>query len=71
MVEENLESFRNLEENLADYGKSLSSLPHIIQWNKRDLPDAMSVDELNAVLNKYNVPTYEAVANSGQGVFRR
>ncbi len=69
MVEENLESFRNLEENLADYGKSLSTLPHIIQWNKRDLPDAMSVDELNQVLNKYNVPTYEAVANSGQGVF--
>ena len=69
MVEENLESLRNLEENLADYGKSLATLPHIIQFNKRDLPDALPVDEMNGVLNRYNVPTFEAIANTGQGVF--
>src|SRR5205085_11950219 len=37
--------------------------------NKRDLPDAMSVEELNRLLNPYNAPTYEAIANTGQGVF--
>lgn len=69
MVEENLESFRNLEENLAEYGKNLASMPHVIQFNKRDLPDAMPVEEMEAQLNKFNAPTFEAVANSGQGVF--
>ena len=69
MTEENLESLRNLNENLAEYGKSLATLPHIIQFNKRDLPDAMSVDQLNELLNQHGVPTFEAVANTGQGVF--
>jgi len=69
MVEENLESLRNLEENLNEYGKSLASLPHVIQFNKRDLPNALPVTTLNAQLNKFNAPTYEAVANTGQGVF--
>ncbi len=69
MVEENLESLRNLEENLNEYGKSLATLPHVIQYNKRDLPDALSVEELQQRLNKHGAPTYEAVANTGQGVF--
>jgi signal recognition particle receptor subunit beta len=69
MVEENLESMRNLEQNLAEYGKSLAQLPLIIQYNKRDLPDALSVDELNKILNPYNAPFFEAIANTGQGVF--
>jgi signal recognition particle receptor subunit beta len=69
MVEENLESMRNLEQNLNEYGKSLASIPLIIQYNKRDLPDAMSVDELNRLLNPYNAPCFEAIANTGQGVF--
>jgi signal recognition particle receptor subunit beta len=69
MLEQNLESLRNLEENLAEYGKSLSSLPHVIQYNKRDLPDAMPVGELDRHLNMHGAPTFEAVASSGQGVF--
>ncbi len=69
MTEENMESLRNLEENLTEYGKSLVSMPHVIQFNKRDLPDALPVDELNGLLNRYGAPTYEAVANVGQGVF--
>jgi signal recognition particle receptor subunit beta len=69
MVEENLESMRNLEQNLAEYGKSLASMPLIIQYNKRDLPDALPVDELNRLLNPYGAPCFEAIANSGQGVF--
>src|SRR5688572_5964284 len=69
MLQENLESLRNLEENLNEYGKSLASIAHVIQYNKRDLPDAMSVDELNQYLNPYGAPWYEAIANTGQGVF--
>ncbi len=69
MVEENLESMRNLEQNLAEYGKSLATMPLIIQYNKRDLPDALPVEELQRLLNPYGAPCYEAIANTGQGVF--
>jgi hypothetical protein len=69
MLNQNIESLRNLEENLNEYGKSLATLPHVIQLNKRDLPDAMSVEELARVLNYHNVPLFEAIANTGQGVF--
>ncbi len=69
MIEENLESMRNLEQNLAEYGKSLAQIPLIIQYNKRDLPDAMTVEELNRALNPHNAPFFEAIANTGQGVF--
>jgi len=69
MIEENLESIRNLEQNLNEYGKSITSIPVILQYNKRDLPDAMPVEELNRVLNPHGFTTFEAVANTGQGVF--
>ena len=69
MKEENFESLRNLEENLNEYGKSLATLPHVIQFNKRDLPDALPVDELNMLYNQHNAPFFEAIARSGQGVF--
>lgn len=69
MVEENLESLRNLEENLNEYGKSLSSIALVIQYNKRDLPDALPVEQLNKLLNSSNAPTFEAIASTGQGVF--
>ncbi|MFM7280835.1 MAG: GTP-binding protein, partial [Planctomycetia bacterium] len=69
MVEENLESMKNLEQNLAEYGKSLASLPIVIQYNKRDLPDALSIGELNTLLNPYGFPFFEAIAANGQGVF--
>lgn len=69
MVQENLESLRNLEENLNEYGKSLATLPHVIQFNKRDLPDALPLEELNRLLNPYGAPCFEAVASSGHGVF--
>ncbi|MEX1025154.1 MAG: ADP-ribosylation factor-like protein [Planctomycetota bacterium] len=69
MLEQNLQSLRNLEENLNEYGKSLATLPHVIQFNKRDLPDAMSVSELEQHLNLHGGKTFEAIASSGQGVF--
>lgn len=68
-MEANLESLRNLEENLNEYGKSLATMPHVIQYNKRDLPDALPVEELEAELNHHGAPTFEAVAATGEGVF--
>jgi len=68
MLDANIESFRNLEQNLAEHGMTLSEMPLVIQFNKRDLPEVLSIDELNAALNKRNAPIYEAVATTGIGV---
>ncbi|QDU84415.1 Mutual gliding-motility protein MglA [Planctomycetes bacterium Pla163] len=68
-MEANLESLRNLEENLNEYGKSLATLPHVVQFNKRDIPGAMSMSEMQEQLNPHDVPAFEAVAATGQGVF--
>ncbi|MCB9882469.1 MAG: GTPase [Planctomycetes bacterium] len=68
-VAENLESLDNLEENLREYGKDLKELPHVIQFNKRDLPKVLSVEEMNSQLNRYGAPTFEGIAPTGQGVF--
>jgi signal recognition particle receptor subunit beta len=68
-IDENIESYANLIENLAEYGKDVRELPHVIQYNKRDLPNAMPVAELDKRMNKFGVPTFEAVAYTGEGVF--
>jgi signal recognition particle receptor subunit beta len=68
-VQENLESFQNLEENLSEYGYKRESVPIIIQYNKRDLPNALTIEELQQLVNKYNLPWSEAIANKGKGVF--
>jgi signal recognition particle receptor subunit beta len=68
-IPENLESFQNLEDNLAEYHYKREEIPIIIQYNKRDLPNALPVDELDSQINKYNLPWTEAVANKGVGVF--
>ncbi len=68
-LKENLESLQNLEENLSEYGYRLEDIPLVFQYNKRDLPDRASVDELNKLLNWRDVPFFEAVANRGVGVF--
>lgn len=68
-IDENIESYANLIENLAEYGKDIRELPHVIQYNKRDLPNAMPVAELDKKMNKFGVPTFEAVAYTGEGVF--
>ncbi|MFT4514481.1 MAG: hypothetical protein ACI91B_003191 [Planctomycetota bacterium] len=56
-------------ENLAEYGKDIRELPHVIQYNKRDLPNALPVAEIDKIMNKFGVPTFEAVAYTGEGVF--
>lgn len=66
---ENIESYENLIENLAEYGKDVRELPHVLQDNKRDCPNALSVEEMDRQLNRFGVPTFEAVAVTGEGVF--
>ncbi|MGK0155999.1 MAG: signal recognition particle receptor subunit beta [Neolewinella sp.] len=68
-MDENVESYGNLIENLAEYGKDIRELPHVIQYNKRDLPNALPVAEIDKIMNKFGVPTFEAVAYTGEGVF--
>ncbi len=68
-LDENIESFQNMEENLAEYGYKRESIPIIMQYNKRDLPNAMPIQEINGRVNKYNLPWSEAIANKGKGVF--
>ncbi len=68
MLGANVESFKNLEENLKANGMKLAEMPHVIQFNKRDLPRLSGVEDLNAALNKFNAPFYESVATSGIGV---
>ncbi len=67
-VQDNIESMINLEENLAEYGYSLRSIPYVIQYNKRDLPDISSVEELERAINSDKVQYFEAVALHGVGV---
>lgn len=69
MLQANVEAFRNLEENLAEMGLTVDTLPIVLQYNKRDLPDILSVEELNESLNRGNWPHVEACAVSGVGVF--
>jgi len=68
-LESNIESLENLEANLAEQGDSLDRLPCVIQYNKRDLPNIVPVESLQAALNPRNAPWFEAVANQGTGVF--
>lgn len=65
----NLESLENLRYNLQEQGYELDNLPYVIQYNKRDLPGVMSVEELRRELNTTNVPDFEASALTGEGVF--
>lgn len=69
MRQANIESFQNLEENLQEMGLSVYSIPLVLQYNKRDLPDILTVEELEEALNECDWPAYEASAVHGQGVF--
>jgi signal recognition particle receptor subunit beta len=67
--EANIESLENLRTNLAEQGYNLDKLPYIVQYNKRDMPEVMSVEDLRKELNPTGVPEFEAVATAGTGVF--
>lgn len=68
-MEENIESLNNLKTNLDQQGYNIKEIPLVMQYNKRDLPNAVSLGELRSSLNKYNSPDFEATANTGAGVF--
>jgi len=68
MLRENIESLQNLRENLLYYNRNLENIPLIIQYNKRDMPDVMSIEELNKQLNPKSMPFFESVAVKGTGV---
>lgn len=68
-MDENIESLMNLEDNLAEYGYAITDIPIVIQYNKRDLPNVMTVEQLQAQLNSRCWPHFEASATLGTGVF--
>ena len=68
-MEANVESMDNLRLNLKDQGLELEKLPFVIQYNKRDLPNAAPLAEMKSLLNPLAVPDFEATAHAGTGVF--
>lgn len=67
-LEENIASMKNLEKNLEQQGYSIREVPLVIQYNKRDLPNALPIKELRQHLNLYNAQEVEASAFEGKGV---
>ncbi|MCG3134310.1 MAG: Adaptive-response sensory-kinase SasA [Planctomycetes bacterium] len=67
--EDNLRSLESLRENLAANGLSPDATPLVFQWNKRDAPGALPVEDLRALLNSRGDPDFESTATSGAGVF--
>jgi len=65
----NIESLYNLHDNLEEYKLRIEDIPFVIQYNKRDMPEIISIDDLNQELNPEGYPAYEAVAVDGDGVF--
>ncbi len=68
MMPANIESFENLKDNLHDEGIDIESIPLVMQYNKRDLNDIVSIEELNKRINSLNRPFLAACATSGDGV---
>lgn len=68
-MESNIESLQNLEQNLGEQGLILEKMPFVLQYNKRDLPNVVSIEDLQRTLNTRNVPWFGAVASTGVGVF--
>jgi signal recognition particle receptor subunit beta len=69
MMDSNLETLLDLEKHLIAGGKTLERFPWVLQYNKRDLPNVEPLAEMEQKLNFFHVPSFEAVATRGQGVF--
>ena len=67
--DENVESLRNLHENLLEQGFDIREMPLVLQYNKQDLPGVCPPEELEDTLNFRGVPSFTAAAVSGKGVF--
>lgn len=68
-MDANLESLENLKINLAEQGYEFEKMPLVVQYNKRDLPNVASLEDLRKILNPRNLPDFEATAVYGTGVF--
>lgn len=70
-MEENVESFKNLQDNMVRQGTTLDNIPYVLQYNKRDMPNPAPLHYLEYILNNrpVRVPSFVAVATTGQGVF--
>ena len=70
-MEENIETFKHLEENLKTLNIDINEIPIVLQYNKRDMPDVAPVEYLDFLLNNRDVqaPTFEASASKCEGVF--
>jgi signal recognition particle receptor subunit beta len=68
-AEANVESLQNLQENLREQALSIDRVPHLFQYNKRDMENLLSVAEMDAALNKHKAPYFETSATNGRGVF--
>jgi signal recognition particle receptor subunit beta len=66
---DNVESLQNMIDNLAEYSLTLDNIPWVLQYNKRDLANALPIERLEKELNTRGVPSFEAVASEGLGVF--
>jgi signal recognition particle receptor subunit beta len=69
-MDENVESLQNLKDNLEEYGYDIDQIPMVVQYNKRDLPNIADIAQLEQVLNPRGLPCFEAVAVTGEGVFK-
>jgi signal recognition particle receptor subunit beta len=67
-LQENIESWNELQEQLRRMNKDVADFPLVMQWNKRDLQDILPVPVLEQYLNPYHVPSFESVAVTGRGV---
>src|SRR5512145_388082 len=65
----NIESLRNLEENLAEHGRGLDEIPHVFSYNKRDLPALVPIDDMERLLNPRGAPSFATVSTTGEGVY--
>ena len=63
------ESYQNLLENMKELGIEVSAIPVVYQWNKRDLKNVVAVEELERTFNERGLPSFQAVASDGSGVF--
>jgi signal recognition particle receptor subunit beta len=70
-MQENVESFANLEDNLRTLKMNLNDIPYVLQYNKRDMPNVAPVDYMEFLLNNRDtqVPSFGATASKCEGVF--
>ncbi len=68
-LDANLETLENLREHLRDHSLDFTTIPYVLQLNKRDLPNIMPAEELKRELNVKGETALEAIAVNGQGVF--